>query len=710
MLGLGCGVSSLAVLARRGGAAPPPPSAPISAVAADGWQATMAAPADLAFVPVEMTAAGYSAALAPITFPHTLYTTKRVRQPWPDQATLTPDTVALNDFVYASDAIAGVSTAACPASPKPMAHCLTTDYCLVGNAITIEVSAWHRDGVAGVRFLAGDGVTSIAPVVVSAPVVSPQAGDRHAVIVWRAVLDVSPLADPADITVNYEVYPARGGAASVYRSADLTVAAADRRLASPRVFRRDTARFAAPYYVAIAPTGNDAAGVATVSTDPLAAEANPCLTVPGALNRAAAAMTGLGQPLGGVRIRLPNGSTAWSGNAPAAITTTLAEVVFEPATGVTRAQAVLDIGAVAFGLRVDYARFQGITINRSGNLGSPIRALAGRHVVFDGCDIRLNNNLAAWGSTAGTGVYYTGGCAIAGIGNASASIFKAASSVEQRLWRGVTLPVNDTAPATPTPVECWQVHGCELANIASDNAAGRGQSGRIMAGNRLMRMQSAAGPLILFSDGGAIDGAVLANTVCEYSGAAAASALSFSADAAPASTSHAILLHNSFAGFDLNGRWNVFYNETSGTARSHTLMRVSGNIAVSLNTKHDIFAGANLALPDASTRTGGWSFLNGVGCGANFTQYRDAGGGSFAQEYPGQGSLIGTSNTGAGQDPLYTVPAAAAAGPTAGAGGGTYTLQAGSPARGLVTVKPWTPPFDLAGAGRGGVAAAGAYR
>ncbi|WP_377846980.1 hypothetical protein [Bosea sp. UC22_33] len=77
------------------------------------------------------------------------------------------------------------------------------------------------------------------------------------------------------------------------------------------------------------------------------------------------------------------------------------------------------------------------------------------------------------------------------------------------------------------------------------------------------------------------------------------------------------------------------------------------------------------------------------------------------QEYAGLKSNIGTSTT-VRNDPLFVDPKAVTAGPVAGAGGGDYRLQAGSPCIGMVVSSPL--PFDLAGNARSATAsAAGAY-
>ena len=153
-------------------------------------------------------------------------------------------------------------------------------------------------------------------------------------------------------------------------------------------------------------------------------------------------------------------------------------------------------------------------------------------------------------------------------------------------------------------------------------------------------------------------------------------------------------------------------------------MRFAGNISVQLNSKQDVFAGENKGIATAFNYTGAWAFMYGVGCDGTFSMYapalstaplpRD----NDYQVYPNAGALIGNSRT-VKRNPLFVDArhtewagsGAERSNATAGAGGSNLRLQAGSTARGIVTVKPWTPKYDLDGAVRtgGATAAAGAY-
>ena len=116
----------------EGGSVPAPP--PITAVAADGWQATIADTPPAEYDPVgdpqtvAVTRAGFDATGSAVAVVDTLTLMKRVRQPYPNQNTLTADQVALSDFVYAGDTIGGVTNTSTRAYPQPVAMWLTPTY------------------------------------------------------------------------------------------------------------------------------------------------------------------------------------------------------------------------------------------------------------------------------------------------------------------------------------------------------------------------------------------------------------------------------------------------------------------------------------------------------------------------------------------------------------------------------------------------------
>ena len=667
------------------------PPTPISVVAADGWQATMTTPADLAFSPVIVSRQGYSAAGATTTYFETIVTTKRVRQAYPNHALSTADQVALSDYIYSTDTIAGTTNSSAETSPKPIANWSMVDRKVVGNALTLSVVAFHRNGragkpVAAVEFRATDGTTTVTSTVSALTVtVDPLTGIR--ILEYVATLDISGLTDNANVTANAKVYPWIGAAGSVRDSADL----ASQWLFSPRTFRKNTARAANPPIIRVKAGGNDATAV--VSTNPATADASPAATLVGAFNRARDA-TQLGTAAGaldGLRIQCDAGT--WTRTATPTANTVNAAVVVEPIPGVAKAACILQIGATNHGFGLSYLNIRGLTLQRTGawyinNAASGVTAIEDSAVDFGANTGQLGNaTVSQYWINAAFGAASTGDALI----NSNGAI--------QAMMRGCT----GGAANSVAKIEMI----CHLGNAMSggrlDSSATRAQDGVIVAFNKFLSAGNGTSIPVSAGVGSAISGFALVQNVFEYTSTGLQRSFMPSGDSGTASISHLVCWHNSFAGFDTYGRGNLLYDETTGTARSHKLQSFVGNIHVQINTKSDIFK-------TDGTKLGNWAYDNGVGCRGEFSIYRNAAGNltsGFHQTYPGLSANIGTINTGVGNDPLYTSNQATTSGPTAGAGGGTYTLQAGSPALALVANSPLGT--DLAGNARAGTVAAGAY-
>jgi hypothetical protein len=266
----------------------------------------------------------------------------------------------------------------------------------------------------------------------------------------------------------------------------------------------------------------------------------------------------------------------------------------------------------------------------------------------------------------------------------------AAGTFEVRMLRGLQCSSGVT-------VENWLFVGSRLTGGSHANgllAGGtRSSNGAICAFNYLSGYRPNYGGLAETMS------CAIVQNVIEFFSATSNTGFAISPDSATTNTLHALAFHNTVAGFFNNGRSNLFYDETAGTARTHRLMSVRGNIQVSVNNKGDVF------ILDGA-RTGNWPYLFGVGVAQDFHQF-DAAAANFRQEFIGLGSLVGTSQT-VPILPLFSSPAHTTTGPTAGAGGGTYSLQAASPAKGMVT--GGLLAFDLSGAARPLAAtSAGAY-
>lgn len=682
MLAFGFAPAALAVLAKSGTAAP---AAPISAIAASGWQATVASPAELAFSPISVSRQGFDAAGAATTVVETLLTTKRVRLPWPDQAQLTASSVALSDYVYATDSIAGVTNNSAETSPRPICNWIMPHRLVVGTTLEAELVAFHRNASGGKQvacavFSASDGVTTVTATV-SAAAVSGRVGDRNAVLSYKASLDITSLAAGL-ITLNARVFPRIGGAASV---ADSALDGNEARGFSPRYFLKNTG---GKSYAYVATTGNDTTGV--VSTTAATAAATPFLTVLGAINGLHTALGATsGVDMGEIRIGNDGGTPFVMASTAATRTQKIAALTITRDPAVPRANARVSFGLAAFRPRLGGSLtaplatgallFRDLAIVRTGALTFTGEATAQLEILFDDCSFDNAGNTATWLANSHD---YHFGTGFAGIGGAVLG----AATYEHRLWRGI-----DSQPvfaASGYSTEGWCVIGSNLASPFFTRGT-RSQSGGIVAFCKLTAPPTTAVMLQLAQDADVVGFAIVQNLI-EYISATTNAVVRISGDAASGNNSHVILHHNTCAGAFEAGRWNAFYDE-GATRRTSKLQSVVGNIAVAVYTKSDVFRGASEAGADASSATGNWAFSHGVGCRDNFSQFMSANavgqGAAQAQDYAGIGANYGTSQT-ARNDPLFTTYAGTtvAAGPvyTAGAGGGTYTLGGASPARAMV--------------------------
>ncbi len=724
MFGFGFGAARQRMVAGT-----PAPPAPMSAVAADGWRATVASPTDLSLTPATISRQGFDATGAAVAIADTVRLTKRVRQVFPNQATLSADQVALSDYVYAGDVITGAANNSTEVSPKPVAEWIMPDRRVVGNALDWEIAAFHRDArlgrtVACVQVRATDGTTTTAWQTVSAMSVMARAGDRVPVVGYKGTLDISALADGAVISVQRRVFPHFGQAASVLGEGEVNNA----RQAANRFFIKNVARAANPLLVYIAKVADAPNGVGTPIatgtgypaggyTTLAAAKAAPYDTIGNAMTAVDAALGTAG--MDGVRFIFGNdGGTPHLLAGPAAARNIkCGAIILTRDPGLTRAQCRVMWGTGAGGFRPRLAitpstgaatmtttalSFTDIAIVRSGT-ASTIIGEAGVLLEFDIENADFDNGgLTSDYRGTNTARVDLIGAAITNL--AHPTPFGASAGTGHRTMRGIDCTVG----VAGVVFERWQMVGCRLNGVEKlSYAASRADdSGLIVACNRFENVKlGAAGFLTVAGDAGCT-GVALVNLLIEGTGTASQNNLSIAADNQVGSTSHVILHHVSSVGFDDIARHNLFYDESAGTnRRTHKLMSVKGNIICRTANKGDVFVGGTQGLPaEAPFRTGHFAYTHGVGVGGNFFQW--GGNDTFRVAYPGVASLL-PANELSSFTAQFTAVAHTTAGPTAGAGGGNYVLQAGSPARGIV--EPVLVGFDLAGAARAANGAAGGY-
>lgn len=673
-----------------------PVTSPVSAIAANGYQSTMVNPTELAYYAVPIIDTGYDSTGTAIPVIENRYTTKRIRLPYPAQASLTAADAALNDYVYSTATIDGAVNSSALLSPKPVASWVVPDRAVIGNTLVLDIVAFHRNGrngkpVAAVTGTATDGTTTVTATT-STPIILGHSGDLNAVVGYRLTFDVTTLTNQALITANAKVFPHVGGSASVL---DSSTGTAGNRGFVPLVFFKHTAKAANPPYVYVnATSGVDAtvdangaaAGITKVSTTAATAAANPFLTMVSAFNalRAATAVTG-GFSTGCV-VRIVGTVAQDAGSYTSATYQNGGELVIE---GVAGSTPILTFGAASNRNTYNpYIRYRNIGMYRNGAnaMGNGTTVAVLENVVFDG-------GAAATPMTGTNSHIWVMGMTLT---NPGANLNYTSSQL--RMARGI-------GAVTTFNIENWITLGCYIqAMWVPTIVATRVPNGGIFAFNRITKV---AGSSIAFGlVGYDIDGYAFVQNIIEKYDTVNQTTFRVSPDNDTSNITHFICWHNTFTGFGLYGRSNILYDENTTTARTHKLQSFVGNIHTQINHKSDIFR-------TDGTRTGAWGYGNGVGCLGEFSMFVDAGPNqlSFRQDYPGLKANIGQSQT-VRNDPLFTNYAGTTnTGTTAvaGAGDGTYTIETGSPAIGVLTTAEEVLPVDLAGntRNRGTV---GAYR
>lgn len=689
----------------------------LSGVGAEGWQAAAALPLAAVSQSVSIARQGFTAAAVPVGYSESVTPRRRVRQMYPNQAVDTPGNVALADYLYATDGIAGVPNTSTETSPKPVAAWVMPSRLLVGNSVRWELVAFHRDARAGrqvacVRVRGNDGTTQTAWQTVSTTAISTLAEDAQPIEVHGGDLDVSALATGL-FWLEAEIYPWIGATASVLSSEDQS----DPREFHRRYFTRNVALATTPPLVYVSPAGNDATGVC--STSPATASASPFATVHGAIAGAIAASGITGGKVDGVRVRIMAGTNAW-GTFNAAINRgqSSAALIVERDPASPRGACILQQSS-AQALKLGYATSSTSSLAASLAEGAIIlRDLTYRRTAAGqitqgasavGLDIQLwnvafdNGGLAgAWSGSAGGLRLY--GTSFTNLG----TLFVYNGTAVQRLMRGVT------ATMATAGSEEWVKVGCRLTGWQAGTLRDA-TTGGIWYNNVYLSPSPTSAPISVQATtaGDTITGVVVVQNLIEVTHTTSSTpGLRLSSDNANGSIVHAVVQHNVVTGYGITGRQNLFYDESSGTnRRNHRLIRCTGNIFVQLNTKGDVFVALSQGnTAEAPNRTGQLAFGHGVGCQGNWSMFSAQAPASEAQTYAGAGSSIGGSTTVRNDPGFVSYQGTGGSGGTAsvGSGGGDYRLQAGSAARGIVALA--VLGFDLAGAPRSaGTQAAGAF-
>lgn len=679
MLGIGIATTTLRrPLAGPGG--PATPVAALTAIAANGWQASWPAPP--AIGPADPRPAfsvirpGFTAAGTPTTVTETVRVTTRLRRPYPDQASLTPDQVALSDFIHAGDTVPGVANGSTLPYPRPVCCWLTPDLeRATGPSFTARLAVAHayaRQGkpVAAVTFIASDGVTTVAQTV------SAMSARAWASGLWapyfEVTLDTSTLAAGAICTLDAIIHPWVGTAyqASVqgaaYPSINFTVL---------KFLNDRTGSYGTAYAYVNATGGSNATGVAAATAS--AAAAAPFQTVAAAAAAIKAFNTaafGRAEAAGGV-IRLVAGIHAHATFASA--TANAFPLLIEAADPAAKAVTIYtDNGANVSGGLPGKVKLRNLTLRKAG--GSVILLDNGAGVTtLDRMLVLENVAFDRAGAAAyGAWIYRTGRCWMVectGDPAGSAAMFNTAT--KEITLIGCSLP-GQTTTAVYNAV-------ASVVGWASDTANTTGMeppSGQLFH-HCMMSNAVASTKAFLASTAIGAAGLALVGCVIEAVAGNTAPAAAISADGVVSPAQNVLCIGTTVAGSRLN--W-LYQDSGTATVAKSGWMRFC--VMPYRNTKTDVF-GQNGAL------TGNWAAAFNVGSRANVAVHGDNAGaaacgtGQWLGEVAAAGDVSGSAAL-----PVATLWQDDRSFEAGGGGMGDYTP---GPGHGLARIPAGLAPYPV---------------
>lgn len=698
---------------------------PFTAIAADGYTATVANPTNRSLLSWPGTRQGFTRTGSATTYTQLNYLGQRVRVATPNVLTYTANLQALTDVVLATDSYPGVANGSTRVSPRPIANWEMPHGLVVGNTGYCEVHAAHYFGMPDPSTGLGAQVALVRYRGVSLVdgTVGPWFNVNETTISAGVVEDPTPLdfyIGTPDLTAlptgpgyyQCQIFPWIG---TVAEDSEVNQAAGlGMRYLTRRYFRKDVARLAAPNGIAVKPsTGNDATGV--VSTDPDVAALMPCATIHGAIARANALLGDTRGCLDGLVIWImESGAVAGAASFNAYKQDAAAIIITRHPTGVSRATANVSITANFRPFLTDHTTgigqgniiFKDCTVTPAAGASFQGEGSSHLNVQFWNCTIADSSQFS--GQRASSHLWYWGATF-----TAHTSMLPYSTNGEIRATRSVTVDLNGAGH------EPWNMCGCQITRASSTGFTDPTKDGTIWFNNSFWNPQGgASAPMnVRGTAGGQVLGLFsMIGNVVEDLITTDSVGIMISGDAQFGDVPFGcVVIHNTVPGQHNHSRTNGPYDEHPTVARTHAPMRFERNALPASNTK-GLDHAANIGIANPETRIGNWAFALGVGCGYNIFRDYDAagqtaalGGGastlSFGPLWHGRGSLVAV-------DPLFVDYKAATWNGTAlvgGAGGGDYRTQAGSPARGIAPHP--ILKYDRAGNLRGtGAQDAGAYQ
>lgn len=681
---LGLGIPDIAY--RRAGAAV---TGPLLSIDANGWQANYNGAPPSTILNTAMTATGvpgYNSTGGTTTYSVPFRITKRLRDP--GLVSLQATKVGLSYKLPLGASVAGCTNNSTQVSPPPVANWVTRFNTVIDNGDRIvDIVAGHYyagivagEQVACVEVTMTDGTTTLTQKT-STTIDISGTGDAKTVWGYRVTFPAASVAtlNNGQITYNAKVYPFIGVAASIADSADYVARGLPITKFAPRYDVKDPTRKATPWVCYLSTTGNDSTGI--WNDVPATALASPFLTAAGALEASKIGAIGAGAviPSGhvdGCEIRAGVGTFDMPTIATAVPAKGAGIIFTRDTASTTRANAIYQVN-VGYRPRLGqtglYTNMTGVlTVSDCSYIRTGTSQLTGdtQFTLLEFVNVNFNGGTkTTTNGNSQTNLAFWGGTVITGLPASNVSALGVANGRGVLIYRGVSITANGC--------DLWgyNVIGCAFSAVGVITV----QAGNGTQDNATICYNISTGDTSITLGAGSdqnVNGYLAMGNVFEWTTITTNPVWRVSGDSAIGSTNHILEYQNTYAGANDCGRHNDRYVDSDTPAgspiRTHTWQRSQNNIKVQDNSKHDLFTPANAA------RIGGWETYLGCGYDSNFVQFIDAGTGSFAREYQGPNSTVGTSNT-VILNPRFKNPqcTTVAAGPvyTAGAGSGDYRLQ-----------------------------------
>lgn len=662
----------------------------VNSIDADGWQANYTNPPT--FDPVNdkkyvvSQDAGHNASGNAATITRNLEITSRVRQPYPNQASLTTNNVSLADLILSTSSIVGVTNNSTIAAPKTIAmwldHDLPTVFDGLYTARLVCANWFAQNGrpVAAVEITATDGTTTISSGKITSMSKKTWTASGLSAACFEHAFNFSTL-DPGLITLNAIFYPWIGP--STQANTDYATYPSIN-FCEMKVLHSDEG----PVYAYVDGVG---AGTPDVSENAVTAATTPYADVNAAL----------------AAIQAYNNTNFTRNNATGGIvrlteaTHTIVDfsgVAVGDAPPVIEAADVADKATTIFqntasggaDLICDKIKFKDITIKQNVTTDIFLDNAAGgsssNMLVTENCIFDDNGVGSYWGAYVyRVGRWWVIECSSTNDAGGLFGQFSSANKMANLIGCNQIGLVRSSSPAISTGT-VYHVVGTKdtKANLLLNAAADRENREGIFIGWNKLSSDQVSDPVIRIETTIGADGcAIVGNVLEKYGGNG--QTLTITADGITTAAQNVVIQANTGVG----NRFNVLYQDV-GTSTVIKMGSFKFNVSREFNSKSDVF-GLNGNL------VGNWSVLYKVAARLNVYVLGDnsddiPGPGSWVGEITGLGELIGTDAT-----PIVTDWADDQSSDGGSAGDGDYTPGASTaiPTYGSTALVPHA--FDLNG-------------